>query len=759
MKPLNLARAALALFALTSANAFGQATVSLTSTPTSITEAGGTLTHTGRINNNANSVMIINSVQLIGGQTPTFNGCVPTPIPVGSFANCTFSQTVGATDSTGTPILERTFRAELEPLNGGTFTREAEDTVQVTNSNPALEVRVTSPTTEILEGGQSVVINLAIDNTSVGGDTVTLTALTFNNVSLLTAGAACAGISRTIARGQTRTCQFNFNVIADAVNGDRSINASATARDEENNAASDTTPITFDVTNHVPSARLDVSASPASVGEPSGQSELRFTVANLSDREAIQLAALIRLDTNQDVLRTVCGTATVVVPINGEFACPSPLPVTVVGEPGAPTTFAFRVETRDNENTLVSDNGEAVVLIINQPPEPSVTVTGPGRVDEPGGSLAYVANVTNEGFEPICLTRITQRNETAEERAAKAIPERDLLPVCAPSASCSIPGVGVQPGVRLDPAQAFSCGFDLSVTGDAGDSEAFSIDVEARDNDASVAADSSNVIEIDIDDVAPALGLTAGPNPAQVVAPGSAVSFTVGVRNESAAESVDVERVEVERQRWIAGGVAPIDTTVIDLSTVPACQALPQVYGPGIGGTCLFADDVFGQEGDFSVYVFRAAGSDNETNVAQATSSTTINVVGAGVPLAPNVDFSVSPTNLLEPGGLATYRLQVRNDGTRTFRIAALTEVADPPLLISGRGSCAVGANLASTEVYSCDFETQVVGAAGDTLSTVALVAVEATDASGDTLGRSDSATVTITAELPDDLFRNGFEN
>ena len=118
----------------------------------------------------------------------------------------------------------------------------------------------------------------------------------------------------------------------------------------------------------------------------------------------------------------------------------------------------------------------------------------------------------------------------------------------------------------------------------------------------------------------------------------------------------------------------------------------------------------------------------------------------ASVDLLPSilVTKTADPANLIEPGGTVTFSLTVDNTCSEPLTLTSLIDSIHGDL--SGQGSCLVPQALAPDAVYGCTFTATVAGSGG--YQEVDEVMAWVNDDEGNAVAGSDTATVTLTADL-----------
>jgi hypothetical protein len=227
-------------------------------------------------------------------------------------------------------------------------------------------------------------------------------------------------------------------------------------------------------------------------------------------------------------------------------------------------------------------------------------------------------------------------------------------------------------------------------------------------------------------------------SPTTVPEPGGAVTFDVTITNDSAVSSVTITT--------LTDSVYGTITTVAGAVTATTCS-VPQTIAALGSYRCSFTALVSGDAGSSHTDTVTASGTDALGNPVTDSDDATVTVTDV-LPLVLAVK-SVTPTTLPEPGGSATFTVEITNPSTAVEPISLTSLVDDVYGNLDGRGTCDVtpAVSLAPGATYSCTFTGDVVGDAGsvhtDTVTATAL------DNEGNRVTGSDWARVTITDVLP----------
>jgi hypothetical protein len=254
--------------------------------------------------------------------------------------------------------------------------------------------------------------------------------------------------------------------------------------------------------------------------------------------------------------------------------------------------------------------------------------------------------------------------------------------------------------------------------------------VLATDNEGNrvKASASSNVA---ITDLLPAVTLSATVTPNRLPEPGGMVEFALLISNQ-AVEDVSVLSLTSKQ--------------LGDLSGRGNCALLTGglVLHGGGSYSCAFNAEVSGNAGETGMDSIRALATDDEGNQVEVSASVTVEFSD----ILPSIEVAkfANPDRLPEPGGMVQFTVWVTNQGGESVRMTALMD--DSLGDLNGRGSCSLplgGLVLEAGDSYTCTFEAEVLGSAGESWTNSVWVA--ALDDEGNQVEARSSAMVTIESE------------
>ncbi|MFN2274296.1 MAG: sortase domain-bontaining protein [Anaerolineales bacterium] len=236
-----------------------------------------------------------------------------------------------------------------------------------------------------------------------------------------------------------------------------------------------------------------------------------------------------------------------------------------------------------------------------------------------------------------------------------------------------------------------------------------------------------------VNDILPDISVSKSANPLTVPETGGNVTFTIVVTN-NAAETATLTDLS--------------DDQFGDLNGQGSCATGGTIAASGGSYSCSFTGAVPAGDASGSGHtnVVTAGAADNNGNIDSDFDSATVTYTD----VAPSVVVtkSASPTSVVDPGGLVTFSVDVRNTSGETLTLTSLVD--DVHMNLNGQGTCATGGSIAPGGTYSCSFTASVTGSAGS--SEIDTVTAVVTDNEGTTGSHFDSATVIITAPTAIDV-------
>lgn len=323
----------------------------------------------------------------------------------------------------------------------------------------------------------------------------------------------------------------------------------------------------------------------------------------------------------------------------------------------------------------------------------------PTGIEEPGGPIDFMLQITNTGNTDVEITSLTD----------------DLLGNLDGEGTCSLPQT-------IGEGSTYECAFAASVNGNAGSSVMDAISASGSGSAGPVS--DTDIATVAINDVLPSIALLKTASPTALDEPGGEVSFSVRVDSNTSAESVTLTSL--------------VDDIHGDLNGQGDCS-VPQTIPPSGLYACSFTVSISGTGGDVETDTITATASDDESNTTNASDSATVTFNDVLPSFA--VTKSASPTVLDEPGGEVSFSVRVDNTGpAESVTLTSLVDDIHGDL--NGQGDCAVPQTIPVAGFYACSFAVTISGTAGD--SETDTITATVIDDEANAVAAADSATVTI---------------
>ena len=232
----------------------------------------------------------------------------------------------------------------------------------------------------------------------------------------------------------------------------------------------------------------------------------------------------------------------------------------------------------------------------------------------------------------------------------------------------------------------------------------------------------------------PTITATKTADPTSLAEPGGSVTLSVTVHNDSPVENVTLVTLNDAPYGDI--------TKVAGQITQTDCK-VGGTIAPGADYLCSFKANVAGDAGAQVRDVLTATARDLRNNLLNDDDDAVVAITDLK-PLL-QVDKSVSPGELKEPGGIANYQIDVKNLSKEEVTLTTLTDDKFGPL--AGLGNCAVGGKIAPGATYTCTFSKEIKGSPGT--SHINTVTGTAKDNENNEVTDTGVATVRFTDVLP----------
>lgn len=343
---------------------------------------------------------------------------------------------------------------------------------------------------------------------------------------------------------------------------------------------------------------------------------------------------------------------------------------------------------------------------VPQPGSMEVTKsTNVDSVNEPGGPVTFTVEVENTGPVEIFLTSLS--DSVYGDLNGKG--------------DCAVPQT-------IPVGESYSCSFTENVTGQGGDTHRNVVTANVLDPDDNQLQDTDDAT-VSIENVGASLEVTKQPDKSSISS-GETVTFTVTVKNTSAADTVKINSL--------------VDNVYGDLNGQGTC-AVGAMLAPGESYICAFSAVITGDPGSDHFNQVTATGEDDDKNPVEASGSAKVSIkAGAG---ALKVTKTPSVDNVSEAGGMVHFTVNVENTGNIAVNLTGLSDSVYGDL--NGQGECAVPQTINPGSSYGCTFSGSVQGAPGATHFNE--VTASGTDANNNAVSGSASASVGI-SDAPSSL-------
>ncbi|MCA1683644.1 MAG: hypothetical protein LC708_00715, partial [Actinobacteria bacterium] len=246
-----------------------------------------------------------------------------------------------------------------------------------------------------------------------------------------------------------------------------------TGTDAAGTVVTDDDDATVTLTNVAPTVRVVKTAGPLSRPEPGGEFTFTVVVTNTSTTEAVTITSL-----NDDVYGNLatrpgstCGALIGTSLAPGASSAPCTFRGNFFGDAGASQTDVVTVVVTDAEGTTATDDDDAVVNITDVPPAINVVKDAtPASRPAPGGTFTFNVVVTNNSFEPVTITALTD----------------DVYGDLNGRGTCAV-------GAVLAPSGGtYSCSFTGDFNGPPNANQTDVVTVIGRDNDGTTVTDTDD---------------------------------------------------------------------------------------------------------------------------------------------------------------------------------------------------------------------------------------------------------------------------
>ena len=582
---------------------------------------------------------------------------------------------------------------------------------------PSIVVKKTVSPASVQLSGDPVTVDVAVENTSSATDPVVIDTLIDSVHGDLNGQGSCV-TPVTIAPGEFYVCSFPASVNG-AAGSSETDTVTATGRDDENEAVAASDSATVSIVASPPAAAPRVAiikiAKPSILPEPGGDVLFTFRILNLSAEpvsiQSLQDSVYGDLLTRPDLS---CSTPGLSGLLASRTAVTCSFAASVTGAPGSThqNVISLTALGADSKQTA-TDQARASVRIVDVASAIQVEkFADPASLPEPGGTVRFGVNVQN--ISPVDTVTLTSMIDS---------PYGNL--VGAANSSCVLPQT-------LAPSEIYSCAFDGTVNGNAGDQKVDVVIVTGTDDDAH-AVNGIAAATVTILDVASVMDLVKTADPATITS-GSSVTYNFTVRNLSTADSITINSM--------------VDAPYGDLNGRGTCLT-GTVLAPGGSYSCAFTTPVAGSAGSIVADTATVSATDNDGVTLTSNASASVSIVASPpspLPLQVTLHKWAIPSSLPEPGGQVSFSFQIGNLSAEPVTVQSLQDSVYGNLLTRPGLSCSagLGSPLASRMSVTCVFTAAVMGTPGAVHRNVITVTARGVN-SGLTATVQGDATVLIT--------------
>gem|GEM_PF-1569426 len=558
---------------------------------------------------------------------------------------------------------------------------QAEDDASVTILDVPADIatRMSVLPKAIFEPGGNVTYTLGVQNISAVDD-VTIDSLADSLVGV--PGGTCV-TPFTLAPGEVYTCEYGGSVSGNADDSRTNV-ATVSGLDDDGLPVSDRAAASVFILGAPPTIEVrKIALPPVALASGSPVAFLVVVQNTSSGSDPVTLTGMV-----DDVYGNLDGLGTCSLPqtlqpapgADASYTCQFVID-DVSGTAGSTLTNTVLVSGEDDEGTAVEGSDQATVRFVDvaPPAEPALTLfklASPAEVPETGGNVTYTLALINSA-------EVADADLDLEVTGLSD----DLYGDLAGKLDCTLP-------ISLAVGDIVLCQFTEPVHGAAGEVVTDIVTATAADQlgrPVVVTAQAS----VTVTDVPASIAVEKTAMPTSLVEPGGDVEFTVVVVNDGLVDTVEIDSL--------------LDTVHGDLLANPACSAVPPL-APGDRYTCTYVQPVNGQPGDTELSTVTAVGEDDDGLPVQGSAQATVAILDT--PPSITVSKRASPSALPASGGTVEYEVTVTN--TSQIDAVELDSLVDSMFGdLDGRGNCSVPQTLAPGAVYSCSFEADVAGVAG----------------------------------------------
>lgn len=402
-----------------------------------------------------------------------------------------------------------------------------------------------------------------------------------------------------------------------------------------------------------------------------------------------------------------------------EYTCS--FTATIVGNKAeGPHKNTATVSGMDMRGNTLGDDDDEIINFNDVMPTIAVTKTASRTtLDEPGGNVTFTVEIKNTSnmSDPVTVTSLTD----------------SIFGNLNGQGDCAI-------GASLASGETYSCSFSADITGDPGKKHNNIVTAKAVDDEGNEASDVDDAT-VEIRNV-PGAGFTVTKNatPDSVDEPGAQVTFSVTVKNNSAVDSVTIDKMidDVHGDITAVGGDISATTCTLATSNCSVGRVLAPLASCGCSFTALVDLD-YADEPKYEKDTVTIDGTDDDGEPVTGSDNAIVNVK--------NVQPSATVSKTAK-SATVTYEVVVFNKSTaEALTLESLMDdkfgdLTDGSNLAISSSTCNKLQSIPIGGSYTCQFDAVVNASASPHTNTVT---AEVGDNDGSvTIKPTDSATVEL---------------
>ncbi|MFT4305468.1 MAG: hypothetical protein QM604_01105, partial [Microbacterium sp.] len=631
-----------------------------------VTAAGDTITYTFTVTNSGNvtvDTVAVSETAFSGSGTLSDVECDATSLASGESTDCTATYTVTQADIDAGEITNTAVATGTDP-NAATVTSNEDDAVVTATESAALTLVKSADVATIDAVGDTITYTFTVTNSgNVTVDTVAIDETSFSGTGELSA-ITCA--ATTLAPEESTSCTATYTVTQDDIDaGEITNTAVATGTDPSDVTVTSNEDDAEVIADQSASLSLVKSADVETVDAVGDTVTYTFTVTNTGNVTVDDIAIGETAFSGSGTLSDIECDATTLAPAESTD-CTATYTVTQDDiDAGEITNTAVATGTDPSEETVTSNEDDAVVTADQSPALTLVKTADVETVDEAGDTVTYTFTVTNSGNVTVSDIAIS---ETA------------------------FSGTGTLSDVECDATSLASgestdCTATYTVTQDDVDAGEITNTAVATGTDPNVATVTSNEDDAVVTaEQSPELSLVKSADVAAVTAAGDAVTYTFAVTNTG---NVTVTGLAISETAFSGSG------TLSDIE----CDAT--TLAPGESTDCTATYTVTQDDIDAGEITNTAVATGTDPSEGTVTSNESDAEITADQTTGLVLVKTASVATVDEAGDTITYTFTVTNVGNVTITGLAIAETA-----FSGTGTLSaiecVATTLAPAASTSC---------------------------------------------------------